>query len=102
MTPQENAQAALVSLCGFLVTSPTYGSSEAMWSRDLGEVLHAVGADVPKALRPVVEAARNFAHADGARARRNALTRLRIEVAAYFERRAVERVAALRDVKGAA
>lgn len=101
MTPSENAQEALVVLCGYIVTAPTYGSSEAMWRRDLAEVLRAVGA-VPKPMRPLYEAALSFQNADSARARRNAHTRLRIEVGAYFERRAVDRVAALRDMKGAA
>ena len=101
MTPAENAQSALVSLCGYLVTSPTYGSTEAMWSRDLAEVLDAVG-EVPKGLRPVVEAARNVRYATGPRQRRNALTRLRIEMGGYFEGRAVARVAALREIKATA
>jgi hypothetical protein len=72
-----------------------------MWERDLAEVLGEIGTE-PKDLRPVVEAARNVVQAEGPSRRRNALTRLRIEMGGYFERRAVHRVAALRDMKGAA
>lgn len=101
MTREENAREALVALCAFLGTSPTYGSAEAMWRRDLAEVLRAVGP-VPKPLRALVTAADSLVHAEGPRARRDALVRLRIETGAYFESRAVTRVAALRDIKGAA
>lgn len=98
MSPEENARAALVSLCGYLVTSPVYGSTEAMWSRDLREVLRACGT-VPRDLRAVFEAARNLLQADSARGRSNALARLRIELAARFEGEAVARVAALREAR---
>lgn len=101
MSPEENARDALVSLCGYLVASPVYGSTEAMWSRDLREVLATVGY-VPKPMRALVEAAQNFSHAEGPRGRRNALARLRIELGAYFEARAVARVAVLREMREAA
>ncbi len=101
MTREENAVAAMVALCAYLSISPTYGDRLEDRLRDLREVMAELG-EVPRYAWHLRDAAQAVLAAKGPRLRRNALTRLRIEVGGYFEYSAARRIAALRDLRGAA